>query len=261
MAKLILAFFLITAFAGACFGEFSAFLFPKDETVVFENYSGTGNPAMVTNTYYRSGSNYIIKITEANGNVAKITVNKNFAPLSYKKVNKNGAILEFAAYSKDKLNISIPARNIKKTVKLPSTYYDPYTLYYIFRKFPYAKKDNIYMNIAYHDPGNIRVVKMYVKNKGVETVKIKAGKFTCYKLEMGTVNPLDVAVWPYKYYFWFTTDSNHHFVKFQGRDRDSSILNSELATYKIGSKYVVKRSSLNNTGFQSDIIEQTRSGL
>ena len=140
--------------------------------------------------------------------------------------------------------MKIPARNLNKEAKLPSTYYDSYTLFYAFRKFPFGKKDSIVINLAYHDPGNIRVVKMAVKFKGVETIKISSGKFTCYKLELGTVNAMDVAIWPYRYYFWFTTDANHHFVKFQGRERDASVIFSELAAYKIGKKFIVKKSAV-----------------
>lgn len=238
---LLLSFsFIYLAFAGACFAEFYPFAFPKDETVIFNNFTPNEKPAKVINTYSKSGKNFVIKQMEENGNVTKIVIDKNFIPISYKKVNRSGEMLEFAAYSKGKLTISIPAKRVNKSVSLPSTYYDSFTLNYALRKFKFGKTDSIYINLAYHDPGNTRVVKMQVKNKGIETVKIKSGSFKCYKLEMGTCNPLDVAIWPYKYYFWFTTDANHFFVKFQGRQRDSSSITSELAIYKVGKKYIVK---------------------
>ena len=230
-----------------CSAEFGAFSFPKDEVVVFENHQASGKVAKVTNTYYRSGRNFVVKISEENGDTTKIILDKNFIPSSYKKTNKSGSILEYAGYSKGKFNIKIPSRNINKEVKLPSTYYDSSTLFYVFRKFPFGKKDSLTINLVYHEPGNIRVVKMAVKSKGMETVKIGAGKFTCYKLELGTVNPAEVAIWPYKYYFWFTTDANHHFVKFQGREKDASMIFSELTAYKIGKKFVVKKSALDRS--------------
>lgn len=243
---------MLVVFAGFALAEFLPFSFPKDETVVFENKSPGKQSSTVSNTYYKSGNNFVIKVAEQDGSITKITVDKNFIPKNYKKIGKSGSTLEYANYAKGKLNIKIPARNINKTVKLPDKYYDPYTLYYVFRKFPFGKKDSVIIYLVYHDPGNIRVVKMQVKYKGKETVKIKSGKFECYRLELGTVNPLDVAIWPYKYNFWFTTDQNRHFVKFSGREKDASLITSELATYKVGNKYVVKKSSSSNS--RSDLI-------
>ena len=245
--RTILIFILMSVCAGASFAALGAFSFPKDETVVFENRSAGGKMAKVTNTYYRSGSNFVVKINEENGDITKIVVDKNFIPSSYQKMSRLGKIVEYAVYNNGKLSVSIPSRNMKKEVKLPSSYYDSYTLFYVFRTFPFDKKDTITINLAYHDPGNTRVVKMAVKNKGTETVKIGAGKFKCYKLELGTVNPAEVAIWPYKYYFWFSTDPNRYFVKFQGREKDASSIVSELNTYKVGKKFVVKKSASNTS--------------
>jgi len=249
----LLIFALIALLSGLALADFAPFSFPKDETVVFENSSPDKELTWVTNTYYASGKNFVIKVSEHDGSVTKITLDKNFIPLNYKKTSKAGATLEYSEYGKGKLHIKVPAKNIDKTVKLPDKYYDPYTLYYVFRKFPFGKKDSETIYLAYHDPGNIRVVKMQVKYKGKETVKTKSGKFECYRLELGTVNPLDVAVWPYKYNFWFTTDANRHFVKFTGREKDASIIASEIMTYKVGNKYIVKRSSSGSVT-RSDLI-------
>jgi|GEM_PF-1911603 len=238
------AFLMASMLIGVCFAyELYSVSFPKNEVVVFENHMANGKVSQVLNTYYKQKSDYVIKAVEENGNVIKIVVDKNFIPKVYKKQSKSGKILEYASYSNGKMKISIPSKKMDKTVSLPSKYYDAYTLFYAFRKFPFGKKDKIEIDLAYHDPGNTRVVRMYVENKGIETVKIGAGKFKCYKLEMGTTKALDRAVWPYKYYFWFSTDSRHHFVKFQGRERDASIITSELAIYKVDGKFLVKKAS------------------
>ena len=254
--KAISILLLISFSAGICFAyELYSIDFPKDEVVIFLNHMANGETAQVFNTHYKWNNDYVIKAVEENGNVIKIVVNKYFIPKIYKKVSKSGKVLEYTSYDKGELTVSIPHKRIKKAVELPSTYYDPYTLFYAFRKFPFGKKDKININLAYHDPGNIRVVQMYVKNLGTETVKIGAGKFKCYKLEMGTVKRADTVIWPYKYYFWFTADSRHHFVKFQGREKDASIIISELAIYKVGKKFIVK-SSLDD--YQSDISVSSR---
>lgn len=245
-SALILFVLFAAALAEVSYGEFLPFSFPKNETIIFENNSGSDKATMVTNTYYPDKKNFVIKQIEGNGSVTKILVDKNFKPISYKKVSRTGSMLEYAGYSKGKMTIKIPAKKLNKTVNLPSTYYDAFTFFYTFRKYPVGKKDSVYINVAYHDPGNVRVVKMQVKYKGIEEVKVKAGTFKCHRFEMGTCNPLDVAVWPYKYNFWFTADQNRHFVKFSGRERDSSTITSEIAVYKIGSKSVVKRSDMNS---------------
>jgi hypothetical protein len=242
------ALILISVLAGICFAyELYSIGFPKDEVVVFENHMANGKTAKVISTYYKQKKDYVIKQVEENGNVIKTVVNKYFIPKVYKKTSKKGKILEYASYGSGKLKVSIPGKRVDKSVKIPSTYYDTYTLFYALRKFPFGKKDKINLNVAYHDPGNIRAVEMEIKNKGTETVNIDSGTFKCYKLEMRAKKAVERAIWPYKYYFWFTTDSKHHFVKFQGRERDASIITSELAIYKVGGKYIVKKASKTNT--------------
>jgi len=250
MKKLIISLIFVSLLAGLCYAyELYSINFPKDEVVVFENHTADGDTAKVISTYYKQGSDYVIKQTEENGNVIKTVVNKFFIPKVYKKTSKSGKILEYAGYNSKtgKLSVSIPSKRVEKTVSLPSgDYYDSFTLFYALRRFPFGKKDKIKINVAYHDPGNTRSARMYVKNCGKETVEIDAGKFECYKLEMGTDKAVDRAVWPYKYYFWFSADSRHHFVKFQGRERDASVITSELAIYKIGKKYIVRKASLDS---------------
>jgi hypothetical protein len=110
------------------------------------------------------------------------------------------------------------------------------SLFYLLRCFPFKSAEKITFDIVMHDPDNVRAVKMYIKYLGEEDVKVKAGKFHCYKLEMGCEKMIENLVWPYKYYFWFTSDAPHHFVKYQGREPDLSILTNELESYRAGKK-------------------------
>ena len=71
------AIIVLSVMSGACLAEFAPFSFPKDEVVVFENHQASGKIAKVTNTYSKTGKNFVIKATEENGDTTKIVVDKN----------------------------------------------------------------------------------------------------------------------------------------------------------------------------------------
>jgi hypothetical protein len=59
-----------------------------------------------------------------------------------------------------------------------------------------------------------------VKLLGTEEVTVSAGTFDCYKLEVGASGGL-IKMFSDKYYFWFTREPPHRFVKYESEDGES----------------------------------------
>lgn len=237
--KLSLIFFILLAFSSPCSASlFYDIKFSNGEETVINNFMGNGDIAQTANMIQDKGSTYLISILEENGDITKISLKREgLIPLFNKKVSKDGKLKKFVEYqSNGEITVSMPDKKIKKVFKLKEQGYDMVSLFYLFRGFPFKRVDKIVFDLVMHDPDNIRVVKMYVKYLGEEDVKVLAGTFHCYKLEMGCERVVENLVWPYKYYFWFTTDDNRHFVKYQGREMNLSILTNELESYRAGKK-------------------------
>lgn len=239
----ILMSFSLLAFSSSSFAyPFYDIQFPNGEETIIRNFMGNGGTAKTVNKVEDRGSTYLISILEENGDITKILLKKeDLTPILNKTVSKDGKIKKYVNYlSGGKVDVAIPNKKIRKVLKVKNAGYDRFSLFYLFRGFPFGTEDKIIFDIVMHDPDNIRVVKMYVKYLGEEEIEVLAGKFRCYKLEMGCARVVDNLIWPYKYYFWFTTDSFHHFVKYQGREMDLSILTNELESYRIGDKIHIK---------------------
>jgi len=219
----------------------SGLKFPDKEETVMQIGHSNGSVGTRISRVYDKGSTYAIKTIEEDGSTSKMVLEKwTLRPLSYKQTDRSGKTIQFTKYYKNnKMYLAIPESDISKMVSIPDNAYDMHSLYYVFRRFPFDK-DEININLVMHDPGNIRNTKMYVKNLGIEEVKALSGTFKCYKLEMGCANPIERVFWPHQYYFWFTQEAPHYFVKFEGRDTDLSVVTNELMSYKVGKEYLVK---------------------
>ena len=111
-----------------------------------------------------------------------------------------------AAYTPTEATITTVAKDGKKstrTAKLDNVVYDNEQGLYLFRRLPLKVGSKITAPIyvtfgAGYIPIELDVV-------GKETLKVPAGSFECYKVDLGIVQQT----------FWFTTDENCYLVKFQ----------------------------------------------
>ncbi len=96
--------------------------------------------------------------------------------------------------------------------------YNGIILAFSLRGFPFGKQDEIKLRLTppfkYSLPiWTWKMWKSYAKFLGVEKVTVPAGTFDCYKLEIGASSGL-IGRFTSKYYFWFTKDPPHYFVKY-----------------------------------------------
>ena len=74
---------------------------------------------------------------------------------------------------------------------------------------------------------------MRVANLGKQTIKVRAGVFECYKLE------LSVAGWQSmfskdKFYLYFSTKRPYHFIRYDEKRKDNNWYSNELVQYRAG---------------------------
>lgn len=115
-------------------------------------------------------------------------------------------------------------RNKRKEKKIEQ-YPDGYNgviLVFSLRGFPFGRQEEVELRItpAFY-PGiplwAWKMWKSYARSLGEERVTVPAGTFDCYKLEVAASSGI-IKRFTSRYYFWYTKEPPHHFVKFQDKD-------------------------------------------
>jgi len=103
--------------------------------------------------------------------------------------------------------------------------YNGICLVFSLRGFPFGKQKEVNLRLtpAFY-PGMPlwawRMWKSYTRFLGEEKVTVPAGTFDCYKLEVAASGGIIKRLTSI-YYFWYTKDPPHRFVKFQDKDEEN----------------------------------------
>jgi hypothetical protein len=113
-------------------------------------------------------------------------------------------------------------RKDKKTTHYPDGY-NGRILGFSLRGFPFGKEKKVELRITppagYKTPLWVwKMWKSYARFLGEEKVRVPAGIFDCYKLEVAASGGL-IKQFTSEYYFWFTKEPPHHFVKYEDEKR------------------------------------------
>ena len=129
-------------------------------------------------------------------------------------------------YNNEKINIS----GMKNSVlPLKGETFESASLFYLFSYIYPTTSKGINFNLL--QSKNNRMVKMYLKQIGTETIDIGGEKIQAFKYEMGLKNFLASMFWPHKYYYWYSTD-DRKFLKYQGMGPDGKNIETiELIYY------------------------------
>ena len=106
--------------------------------------------------------------------------------------------------------------------------YNGIILPFSLRGFPFGKQKEVKIRLTPpFGPGmpfwTWTMWKSYVKYLGEEKVTVPAGTFDCYKLEVMASSRL-IKRFTSKHYFWYTKEPPHWFVKFQGKDSMTELM-------------------------------------
>ncbi|MGE5576730.1 MAG: hypothetical protein ACM3TT_05975 [Syntrophothermus sp.] len=162
-----------------------------------------------------------IEIVEETGKkVVALVRSDDWQPLLIRYLDKDGRQAAQIEYKNNLATFDIPAQKLHKTVKLNGYYYDNSTLYHILRAFPFGEKKKVYFNLVMdgRDGSPAGPIGMYVREIGKEKLKVPAGVFDAYKLEMGVAGAIGFFAQKYRYYFWYTTGEPHYLLRYQDRE-------------------------------------------
>ena len=87
------------------------------------------------------------------------------------------------------------------------------SVFYVFSKILPAEGSTFLFNLL--QSKEKRIVKMYLKNIGHETINVKGIPVDALKYETGLVNRLLSFFWPYKYHYWFSAKTRE-FIRYEG---------------------------------------------
>jgi hypothetical protein len=112
-----------------------------------------------------------------------------------------------------------------KDIEHPADGYNGVTMPFYLRGFPFGKKNEVnpQITVPVLPDKPLWVWKMWssnVKFMGEERVTVPAGTFDCYKLEVSAGSWV-IRRLTSKYYFWYTKEPPHRFVKFQDEEGEN----------------------------------------
>ena len=78
-------------------------------------------------------------------------------------------------------------------------------------------------------PADVRVIDMYLRQDGTETLELNGRRYQTVRYEFGVANPFAALFWPYKYYYWMTS-GDRRVVKHTGVEANLS--NETITLYE-----------------------------
>ncbi len=112
-----------------------------------------------------------------------------------------------------------------KRIKHHPDGYNGMILAFSLRGFPFGRQDKVRLRVTPpFKPGTPlwiwKMWKSYARFLGEERISVPAGTFDCYKLEVRASGRL-MKRFTSQYYFWFTAEPPHCFVKYQDKSGNS----------------------------------------
>jgi hypothetical protein len=197
--------------------DFSNFRIPNGEQLTLQSkdtVKGTSNKWINTVTDTIENNLPIYLIENGDNTIIKIR-KKDLTPISFHQMDKKGNTKKRIEYNGNKARIIIPQQDIDKTIDIKLNTYHSWTFFYLFRAllFNNVNKGVNFSIIKETSDHDFRVINMVAKVVGEEKIVVPAGTYSCYKVELGLSGVIKL-FWPNKYYYYFTKDEPHYFVKY-----------------------------------------------
>lgn len=93
------------------------------------------------------------------------------------------------------------------------------TVFYVFTHVYPRSNEILYFQMI--QPEYVRVVDMYLKWDGSETLSLNGRTYETFRYVFAVANPFVGIFWPYKYYYWYTRD-HRRLVKHVGVEENLS---------------------------------------
>lgn len=138
-------------------------------------------------------------------------------PLSVEVFKPGAKAAARTEFRESSVLFDFPVRNIYKEMKLSGEFYTGYMLFFDFQGFPFESDEVIkYIQVPDGTDGTpMGPFGMEVRKAGREMVTVPAGQFDCYKLEVIPGGVDEYLGGTFKYYYWFTVDEPHVWIKYE----------------------------------------------
>lgn len=195
-----------------------------------ERQAGIGETALVYRTKEKAGADfttYTDVVTRGQwrgievyriemGRQTVILQASDLKPLLAEETGADGSLVKRIECDDEGVFFDIPARRLKKRIRVEGEYCLVDALFHYLRAFPFGSGREIVLDLLMDGRRGSTVGKfrLYVKEIGREEVRVPAGVFDCYQLEMGVPGLAGLFAGKYKYYFWHTVEWPHYLVKY-----------------------------------------------
>jgi len=205
--------------------------FPDAETIEIKDYinKDVGFVAAQIKSKLSPDKKYIkIESREGKYYFNAVTLNADdLSTVSERRYDVNGKLIESFTQNGDQVSFFHKQNKIDLKTTDCDKIYSRYAFVLSLRGFPF-NKERVSFKTYMFEYGNYLI--MDVENKGKVKVKVPAGEFECYKLEIG-VGGWQKVFAPDKYYLYFKVEKPHVFVKFEQKIDTGVWLSNELVKY------------------------------
>jgi hypothetical protein len=204
--------------------DFSQLVLPHRELMVLQRFFLSTQDSM-------SGLDAIIDTTVNDRAVYLLTQGphitvqvqrEDFKPILYRETDTTGALRRQIEYGGQQARILIPDQRIDKIIAIKQNTYDKATLFYLFRCLPFNRPGEkvSFSFIVITEKYSVRLVEMYVRVIGKQEVQIRAGRYSCYKVELGVAGLIGKLFVPQKWYYYFLQQPPYRFIKYEEPGRE-----------------------------------------
>ncbi len=171
-------------------------------------------------TIKQDGENIEITFVREKSDKQIISFINKVKPTNVEYINASGKKIREVKYNYFTNKIIISGDNNSEINYKKNTFDNNGSLFYIFSYlFPTTSSN---LNFLLLESKDNKIVNMYLKYRGKEQIDIQGGKNEAYKYEMGLEGFIPSMFWPYKYYYWYSTQERK-FLKYQGPRADKKI--------------------------------------
>ena len=172
---------------------------------------------------------YLIKVEEGDFYLTEIELNYvDLTTVSEKRTDLKTKTLSesFVNLGNNKIHFFNSKKHIDKDfINKDKNIYSRYAYYFSFRGFPFSVGKSVSFSTYFQEYGDALPMKLTCISKMM--VKVKAGTFECYKLEL-VVGGWQSVISSDKYYLYFAVAGSHPFIKYEEADETGKWNANEL---------------------------------
>lgn len=203
-------------------------LIPRGETYVTRTTDLSTGEYFLDTTYIASAGEgnlpaYLVRRSGEKGTTLIYMAKQDLRPFRYEALGADGRIEKQIDFGEDAISIAVRGQPDTLIIETSGPVHTGSTLMHYLRAFA-ARPGPGRLETKLLVPrgrGKYRVVDVFAKRVGFETLSVPAGDFRCVKIEFGLSGIIGRLFWRTRYYYFYTAEAPHHFVKYFDPDGET----------------------------------------